>query len=59
MVLITTIMLLQIGLGIATVLTERLPYIASFHVVVGAGLLGSCILLVLITQSNKLKEVSF
>ena len=59
MVLITTIMLFQIGLGIATVLTERLPYIASFHVVVGAGLLGSCILLVLITQSNKLKEVSF
>ena len=58
-VIISAFILLQIALGIATVMTERLPYIASFHVVVGAALLGSCVLLVFISQSNKLEELRF
>ena len=37
----------QFTLGAATVLSERLPYIASFHVVVGAALLGVCSLFIL------------
>ncbi len=41
------IVLLQFSLGVLTVLSERSPYIASFHVVTGAGLLGLCALLVL------------
>ena len=58
-IIISAFILLQIALGIATVMTERLPYIASFHVVVGAALLGSCVLLVFISQSNKLEELRF
>jgi len=44
---IVGIVLIQFTLGVATVLTERLPYIASFHVVVGAALLGTCSLFIL------------
>ena len=44
---IVGIVLIQFTLGIATVLSERLPYIASFHVVIGAALLGICTLFIL------------
>jgi heme A synthase len=40
-------LIFQVSLGVLTVLTERAPYIASFHVVNGAALLGLSILLVL------------
>ena len=43
---IVGIVLIQFSLGVATVLSERLPYIASFHVVVGAALLGTCSLFI-------------
>ncbi|MBN4080826.1 COX15/CtaA family protein [Caldithrix abyssi] len=45
--LIVIIVMLQFTLGAATVLTERLPYIASFHVVTGAALLGMCTLFIM------------
>ena len=41
--------LVQVSLGVITVLTERSPYITSFHVLNGAILLGLCTLLVLRT----------
>ena len=44
---IVGIVLIQFTLGIATVLSERMPYIASFHVVIGAVLLGICTLFIL------------
>lgn len=59
LMMLTTIFAIQISLGIATVMTERLPYIASFHVVTGAALLGCCSLFIMITQSNKLKDFNF
>ena len=45
--LIILVLIFQVSLGVLTVLTERAPYIASFHVVNGAALLGLSILLVL------------
>ena len=45
--LIILVLIIQVTLGALTVLTERAPYVASFHVVNGAALLGLCILLVL------------
>ena len=56
---LVTVFAIQISLGIATILTERLPYVASFHVVTGAALLGCCSLFIMITQSNKLKDFNF
>jgi len=37
----------QVGLGILTVLTHKLPYLTSFHVVTGAATLGVCVLMCL------------
>jgi cytochrome c oxidase assembly protein subunit 15 len=51
--LILIIVISQFTLGALTVLTERAPYIASFHVVNGAALLGACILFVLRVQPLK------
>jgi len=45
--LMVIIVIIQITLGVATVLSERSPYIASFHVVTGAVLLGLCTLFIL------------
>ncbi len=59
LIMISIILFIQIILGAVTVLSERMPYIASFHVVAGAALLGCCTMLVIFTQSNKLKELSF
>ena len=59
LILLSAILAIQIFLGVATVMTERLPYVASFHVVTGAALLGCCSLFVMITQSNKLKDFNF
>ena len=59
LMMLTVILAIQISLGIATVMTERLPYVASFHVVTGAALLGCCSLFIMITQSNKLKDFNF
>ena len=56
---ISIILTVQISLGAATVITERLPFVASFHVVTGAALLGCCALIVMMTQSNKLKDFNF
>ena len=54
--LMTGIVLIQFILGALTVLTERAPYIASFHVVNGAALLGVCTLLVLRSAPKKLTD---
>ena len=51
--LILFIVIFQFTLGSLTVLTERAPYIASFHVVNGAALLGASILFVLRVQPLK------
>ncbi len=59
LIMISIILFIQIILGAVTVLSERMPYIASFHVVTGAALLGCCTMFVIFTQSNKLKELSF
>ena len=59
LMVLVTVFAIQISLGIATILTERLPYVASFHVVTGAALLGCCSLFIMITQSNKLKDFNF
>ena len=59
LMMLTVILAIKISLGIATVMTERLPYVASFHVVTGAALLGCCSLFIMITQSNKLKDFNF
>ena len=37
----------QVGLGIATVLTQKVPVLTSLHVVTGAGILGYATLLAL------------
>ena len=50
------ILLIQLTLGIFTVLSERLPYIASFHVVTGALLLGFSFLFMLRTHPTKLRD---
>jgi len=44
-ILIASVIVLQVILGISTVLTLRNPWIASLHVVTGAVLLGSSVLL--------------
>ena len=54
--MITAIVLIQFILGALTVLTERAPYIASFHVVNGAALLGICTLLLLRSAPKKLTD---
>ena len=59
LIILSVVLAIQISLGAATVITERLPFVASFHVVTGAALLGCCALLVMITQSNKLKDFNF
>ena len=53
MVSIIGIVILQFSLGAITVLSERSPYIASFHVVTGASLLGACTLFILRTHPIK------
>ena len=53
MVSIIGIVILQFSLGAITVLSERSPYIASFHVVTGAALLGACTLFILRTHPMK------
>lgn len=50
------ILLLQIGLGIATVLTNRVPVITSLHVVTGAAMLGVSVLLILRSAPVQWKE---
>lgn len=52
------IVILQFSLGAFTVLTQRAPYIASFHVVTGAALLGFCTLMVLRVFPLNLKNNS-
>jgi cytochrome c oxidase assembly protein subunit 15 len=52
MIAIIAIVIFQFTLGAVTVLTERSPYIASFHVVNGAALLGLCTLFALRTNSK-------
>jgi cytochrome c oxidase assembly protein subunit 15 len=54
--LILFIVIVQFTLGALTVITERAPYIASFHVVNGAALLGACILFVLRIHPIKYSE---
>ncbi len=44
---IVGLVLVQFTLGAFTIWTERAPYIASYHVVTGAALLGGCTLLAL------------
>ena len=44
---IILILVIQVSLGVLTILSEKEPFIASFHVVNGAALLGISILLVL------------
>ena len=51
--LMVIIVIVQVALGVATVLSERSPYIASFHVVTGALLLGLCTLFILRTNPVK------
>ncbi len=51
--LMVIIVIVQVTLGVATVLSERSPYIASFHVVTGALLLGLCTLFILRTNPVK------
>ncbi|MBT3479040.1 MAG: hypothetical protein HOA15_08290 [Candidatus Marinimicrobia bacterium] len=53
MVAIIGIVILQFSLGVITVLSERSPYIASFHVVTGATLLGTCALFILRTNPKE------
>ncbi|HIF82566.1 MAG TPA: hypothetical protein EYQ37_01675 [Candidatus Marinimicrobia bacterium] len=53
MIAIIGIVILQFSLGVITVLSERSPYIASFHVVTGAALLGVCTLFILRTNPKK------
>ena len=55
--LMVIIVIIQITLGVATVLSERAPYIASFHVVTGAVLLGLCTLFIL--RINPVKWVDW
>ena len=50
---IIVIVIIQFSLGVLTVLSSRSPYIASFHVVTGAALLGLCTLLLLKVNSLK------
>ena len=50
---IIAIVIIQFSLGVLTVLSARSPYIASFHVVTGAALLGLCTLLLLKVNSLK------
>ena len=50
------ILFIQLTLGIFTVLSERLPYIACFHVVTGALLLGFSFLFMLRTHPTKLRD---
>ena len=59
LILLSVLLLIQIILGATTVITEKLPFVASFHVVTGAALLGCCALFVMVTQSNKIKEFDF
>ena len=59
LILFSVLLFIQIILGASTVITEKLPFVASFHVVTGAALLGCCALFVMATQSNKLKEFDF
>ena len=59
LILLSVLLLIQIILGATTVITEKLPFVASFHVVTGAALLGCCALFVMATQSNKIKEFDF
>ena len=54
--LMTGIVLIQFTLGAITVLTVRAPYIASFHVVTGAALLGVCTLLIMRSAPKKLTD---
>tara|TARA_Y100000590_G_scaffold307490_1_gene347168 strand:+ start:1987 stop:2985 length:999 start_codon:yes stop_codon:yes gene_type:complete len=54
--LLTGIVLIQFTLGAITVLTVRAPYIASFHVVTGAALLGVCTLLIMRSAPKKLTD---
>ena len=50
---IIVIVIIQFSLGVLTVPSARSPYIASFHVVTGAALLGLCTLLLLKVNSLK------
>ena len=50
---IIAIVIFQFSLGVFTVLSGRSPYIASFHVVTGAALLGLCTLFLLKVNSLK------
>lgn len=54
--IIGALLLIQIGLGIAAVLTVREPVITSLHVVTGAALLGTSILLILRSAPLSWKE---
>ena len=54
---ITIILLIQLTLGAFTILSERSPYITSFHVVTGAAFLGFCTLLVL--RSNPIRWIDW
>ncbi len=55
--LILGVVSVQFLLGAFTVLTDRAPYIASFHVVTGAALLGLCTLMVLRVFPLNLKKI--
>lgn len=53
---IIAVVIIQFTLGALTVLSIRAPYIASFHVVTGAALLGLCTLFSLKVNSMKKSE---
>ena len=59
LILFSVLLFIQIILGASTVITEKLPFVASFHVVTGAALLGCCALFGMVTQANKIKEFDF
>jgi cytochrome c oxidase assembly protein subunit 15 len=51
------LVMFQISLGASTVLTQRQPVITSLHVVMGAALLGVCVLLFLRASPLRLKDL--
>ncbi len=55
--LLGSLIVLQLVLGVLTVLTEKHPHITSFHVMTGAGILGTSVLLFLRTAPLRIQEI--
>ena len=54
--LIIFVIAIQVALGVSTVMSQKAPFIASFHVVTGAALLGLSVLLYLNLIPNELRR---